>query len=49
MLKIDIHTHVIPEKLPDYSRKFGYEGFVNLVKKDDSTAIWFYLMKISEQ
>ena len=38
MLKIDIHTHVIPEKLPDYSRKFGYEGFVNLVKKDDSTA-----------
>ena len=38
MLKIDIHTHIIPEKLPDYSRKFGYEGFVNLVKKDDSTA-----------
>ena len=25
MLKIDIHTHIIPEKLPDYSKKFGYD------------------------
>ena len=31
MLKIDIHTHIIPKNLPDYSKKFRYEGFVNLV------------------
>ena len=32
MLKIDIHTHIIPDKLPDFSKKFGYEGFVKLDK-----------------
>ena len=30
MLKIDIHTHILPEKLPDWSKKFGYGGFVHL-------------------
>jgi len=30
MLKIDIHTHILPENLPDYARKFGYDGFVKL-------------------
>ncbi len=29
-LKIDIHTHIIPEKLPSFKEKFGYGGFVNL-------------------
>lgn len=29
-MKIDIHTHIIPEKLPHYVEKFGYEGFVSL-------------------
>ena len=38
MLKIDIHTHIIPENLPDYSKKFGYEGFVNLIKVNESEA-----------
>ena len=38
MLKIDIHTHIIPKNLPDYSKKFGYEGFVNLVNINDSEA-----------
>ena len=38
MLKIDIHTHIIPDNLPDYSKKFGYEGFVNLVKVNESKA-----------
>ena len=38
MLKIDIHTHIIPKNIPDYSKKFGYEGFVNLVNINDSEA-----------
>jgi len=30
MLTIDIHTHIIPEHLPDFRGKFGYGGFVSL-------------------
>jgi len=30
MLKIDIHTHILPEHLPDWAHKFGYGGFVRL-------------------
>ncbi len=30
MLKIDIHTHIIPEHLPDFSKKYGYGGFISL-------------------
>ena len=33
MFKIDIHTHIIPEKIPDFSKKFGYEGFVSMANK----------------
>ncbi|MCH8331677.1 MAG: amidohydrolase [Bacteroidetes bacterium] len=29
-LKIDIHTHIIPEHLPKWAEKFGYGGFVHL-------------------
>jgi aminocarboxymuconate-semialdehyde decarboxylase len=29
-LKIDIHTHIIPEHLPRWSDKFGYGGFIHL-------------------
>ena len=38
MLKVDIHTHIIPDKLPDFTKKFGYEGFVRLDKKNKSEA-----------
>jgi len=30
MLKVDIHTHIIPEHIPDYASKFGYGGFISL-------------------
>lgn len=29
-LKIDIHTHILPEKLPNFKEKYGYGGFVRL-------------------
>ena len=38
MLKIDIHTHIIPENLPDFSKQFGYDGFVKLEKKNETEA-----------
>jgi aminocarboxymuconate-semialdehyde decarboxylase len=30
MLKIDMHTHIIPRNLPRWSEKFGYTGFIHL-------------------
>lgn len=30
MLKIDIHTHILPENWPDLSKRYGYGGFVQL-------------------
>jgi aminocarboxymuconate-semialdehyde decarboxylase len=38
MLKIDIHTHIIPDNLPDFTNKFGYEGFVKLEKRNETEA-----------
>ena len=30
MLTIDIHTHILPENLPDWGKKFGYGEFTRL-------------------
>lgn len=30
MLHIDIHTHILPENIPDFKGKFGYGGFIHL-------------------
>lgn len=29
-MKIDIHTHIMPEKMPHWSKKFGYGDFIHL-------------------
>ncbi|MFQ5583181.1 MAG: amidohydrolase family protein [Calditrichia bacterium] len=38
MLKIDIHTHILPRHLPDFAKKFGYGGFVDIVHRTDCCA-----------
>lgn len=30
ILKVDIHTHLIPKHLPDWAQKFAYSGFISL-------------------
>lgn len=30
MLTIDIHTHILPENLPDWGKKFGYGEYIHL-------------------
>jgi len=30
MLKVDIHTHILPPKIPKFKDKFGYGGFIEL-------------------
>lgn len=30
MLTIDIHTHILPENIPNWKSKFGYGGFIQL-------------------
>lgn len=46
MLTIDIHTHILPEHIPNWKEKFGYGGFIHLehhkpccarMLKDDGT------------
>lgn len=46
MLKIDIHTHILPKNIPNWKSKYGYGGFIQLdhhkpccakMMKDDGT------------
>jgi aminocarboxymuconate-semialdehyde decarboxylase len=30
MLKIDVHTHILPKDIPKWKEKFGYGGFIGL-------------------
>ena len=30
MLKIDVHTHILPKKIPNWKAEFGYGGFITL-------------------
>ena len=30
LFTIDIHTHILPENIPNFREKFGYGGFVSL-------------------
>ena len=30
MLKIDVHTHILPRDIPRWKEKFGYGGFITL-------------------
>lgn len=38
MLKIDMHTHIIPKVLPKWTDKFGYGKFIELHHRDDGKA-----------
>jgi aminocarboxymuconate-semialdehyde decarboxylase len=33
-MKIDIHTHIMPEKMPNWTRKFGYGDFIHLEERN---------------
>lgn len=39
MLKIDIHTHILPPELPKFREKFGYGGFIQLKPCEGSTDV----------
>ena len=38
MLKIDIHTHILPENWPDLGKRYGYGGFVQLEHQEPGCA-----------
>jgi aminocarboxymuconate-semialdehyde decarboxylase len=38
MLKIDMHTHILPEKLPNFAERFGYGDFIHLQSRADGAA-----------
>jgi aminocarboxymuconate-semialdehyde decarboxylase len=38
MFKIDMHSHIIPKHLPDWTKKFGYGDFIFLNHNEDKSA-----------
>ncbi len=38
MLKIDIHTHIMPNRIPNWVKKFGYGDFIHLEDCGECTA-----------
>jgi len=38
MLKIDMHTHILPKQLPNFAQKFGYGDFIHLIHNADGSA-----------
>jgi aminocarboxymuconate-semialdehyde decarboxylase len=38
MPKIDMHTHILPERLPDFAAKFGYGDFIHLEHRREGFA-----------
>ncbi|MEZ5423861.1 MAG: amidohydrolase family protein [Pyrinomonadaceae bacterium] len=38
MLKIDVHTHILPREIPRWSDEFGYGGFIRLDHIDPCSA-----------
>lgn len=38
-MKVDIHTHIIPSKMPNWVEKFGYGEFIHLEHKDCGAAM----------
>jgi aminocarboxymuconate-semialdehyde decarboxylase len=38
MLKIDMHTHILPKTMPNWTEKFGYGKFIHLESNTDGSA-----------
>jgi len=38
MLKIDMHTHILPKSMPNWTEKFGYGKFIELIHNNNGTA-----------
>ena len=38
MLKIDMHTHILPKRMPNWTEKFGYGKFIHLESNADGSA-----------
>jgi len=38
VLKIDVHTHILPREIPRWVEKFGYGGFIGLEHQPDGCA-----------
>ena len=37
-MKIDIHTHILPENWPNLKKEFGYGGWVSMDHRDPGSA-----------